>query len=172
MLAAVGIGTWIAGETVLRQTVSSEADGGGVRYQTRQVALDPGEYDIHLRIDRPPGIMRLGYSFVLTSPEHPELVERGSLKAKSSKSSSSSSRRRRASTSKLVEIDAKGLYSFVVSFDDKLDRRLEISIRRVYADYRVPLYLGIALAAAGVLLSPQLRSKAREQFHWFEVRRR
>ena len=66
------------------------------------------------------------------------------------------------SDSKVVEVLSEGSYTLVFTFDAGLTRALDVRVTSVHADYRIPLYLGIALAVIGALMSRELRSKLKD----------
>jgi hypothetical protein len=157
----LGFGTQLAGKSVLYETLSAEGSAGGTVYTSRQVQLEEGLHDFRLTIRGLSKMLNIGgFSYAMTSPEHPSWVHDGSLMSRSKRSSrsTSSSRRRRAEDKLMIKIEEPGPYTFVVTFDESLTRSLNLSVKKVYTDYRIPLVIGLILAAVGAILSPELRS--------------
>jgi hypothetical protein len=161
LLVVLGFGTQLAGKKILYQTLSAEGSAGSTVYTSKQVQLKEGLHDFRLSIRGLSKILNIGgFSFTISSPERPSWFHDGSLRTRSSRSSRSttSSRRRRAEDKLLIKIEEPGAYTFVVTFDEGLTRSLDLSVTKVYTDYRIPLVIGLILAGVGALMSPELRS--------------
>jgi hypothetical protein len=151
----------LSGEVVLSETIPPQRVDDRTVYTAETVQLEPGLYDLSLRVRRVSTVLELGgLSWRAEAVEHPTWSANGRISFdKDRKEKRRRTRRPDAHGSKPIEVDAAGAYTLRVSFGADLDESLRLRLRTLSEDYRIPLLVGGALVVIGLLMSPELRAR-------------
>lgn len=150
LLVVLALWTEYSGEVLLSETLNPVRGGGSTVYTASTVDLEPGDYGLSLHISRV--LVQLsvvgGVVYTVTAPEHAGWSERRLAKLRERKGSN----REDASASTVISVPAGGRTTLVVTFVADLGEPLGVRLRKVRADFRIALYLGLGLAGIGVFL--------------------
>jgi len=127
-------------------------------YVTPEILLEPGTYGIHVGYRQPPRMVEIHfgqYSARVSSPEEPGWEAVGHLKKQKRKKTSGF--RPRVSGDIVAHVPTRQAAPLRLEVEGAGDAHLSVTIRRTRMDHRVPLYVGIALLALGLLLEPSIR---------------
>jgi len=156
-LVAASLYLQYAGPAVWRGTLTpARTEGGRGVFATPELELPGGTYTMHLGFRRPSRALELstGYFGVDVSCEaHPAWHASGSLRRLKTRS-----RWARISGTVVLRIVRPLHAPLLLEVDGASDATLSVTIRRSRLDHRIPLALGLVLAAAGLLIDPSTRA--------------
>ena len=157
LLAGVSLWTQFSGDVLLSQRIVPEGDGMATVYTARTIEVDAGEYGLTLDLDDVHVLLSVagGVGYSVTSPEHQGWTKRGLLKTRKHRNSS----REDGFVSTVISIPDGGPTTLVIALAGDFNRDLDLTLRTVQADFRIPMYLGIALAAIGIAMHRPLRDR-------------
>lgn len=157
LLAGLSLWTQFSGDVLLSQRIAPEGDGMATAYTARTIELDSGEYGLTLDIDDVHVLLSVagGVGYTVTAPEHPGWSKRGLLKTRKHRNSS----REDGFVSTVISIPSGGSVTLVVTLVGNFNRDLDLTLRNVQADFRIPMYIGIAFAAIGIVTHRPLRDR-------------
>jgi hypothetical protein len=157
ILAGLALWTEFAGEVLLSERIAPTRSGAETVYSAPTIDLEAREYGLMLDLDDVKVLFSVagGVAYSVTIPEHPGWSKRGLMKTREHRNSS----REDGFASTVISVPASGPATLTVSLAGDFNRDLDLTLRTVKADFRIVMYLGLALAAIGIALHRPLRER-------------